>query len=410
MFEVSYGGRASADGRLTIQRVLIGIVLALLSGTLVVALVRSLSDMPRQPTIERIAIGLENPRGVAVLPDGRLLVVEAGNGLDTADPTMETGRVSVLEDLNQDGDHDDEGELTPIVSQIASYNTLTAFGTGHDEVGGAGDVVVLDDGRMFFTRDDPSDVYVPDGTGAGINVVEVSPEFRLGDNLVVRNATMNAIAHDPETELFYIVESGANRVIDVSMDGTIRTVAELSPLAHGQQAVPSGLTIDPTTGDVLVALFSGQISDYFGAVLSYMPGDSKIVRIDPTTGAQVDAIPGLTTAVDVAADELGNVFVVELTSSWPPQRMSRDFDLFDPNAAPDAGGYSRFAGSVTLYPSDGGDPVLLVSGLDSPTNITYDKGALYVSTGQGTPGRSIIGPDGLTRITGEIYRVTDYLP
>jgi hypothetical protein len=65
---------------------------------------------------------------------------------------------------------------------------------------------------------------------------------------------------------------------------------------------------------------------------------------------------------------------------------------------------------VTLYPSDGGDPVVLVSGLDSPTNITYHDGALYVSVGQGTPGRPIDGPAGLTRIVGEIYRITNVLP
>ena len=380
-----------------------------LIGALVMAIGRTLSDNPGEPTLERIATGLQNPRGVAVLPGGRLIIVEAGNGSDTDDPTMETGRVSVLEDLNRDGDHDDEGELTPVISQIPSYNTLTAFGTGHDEVGGAGDIVVLDDGRIFLTRDDPSDVYVPDGSGAGINIVEISAEFGVGENLIVRNATLNAIAHDPDAELFYVVESGANRVIEVSPDGTIRTAFDMAPLAHGQQAVPSGLTIDPTTGDVLVALFSGQIGDYFGDVLSYMPGDSKVVRVDPSDGTQSDEITGLTTAVDVAVDEFGNVFVLELTSAWPPQRMARDFDLFDPAAAPDAGGYARFGGSVTLHPVDGSDPVVLADGLDSPTNLTYEDNALYVSTGQGTPGRSIFGPEGPTRVIGEIYRITDYL-
>ena len=141
-----------------------------------------------------------------------------------------------------------------------------------------------------------------------------------------------------------------------------------------------------------------------------MPGDSKIVRVNPTTGAQAAAIEGLTTAVDVAADETGNTFVVELTSRWPPPRMARDFDLFDPNAAPDPGGYTRFAGSVTMYPADGGRPVPLATGLDSPTNITYAGGVLYVSIGQGTPGRPILGPAGLTRIVGEIYRISDFLP
>ncbi len=401
---------SSTSGRSTFRRVGIGILLAVAGAGLIVFLVWVLFDAAREPEITRIATGLENPRGVAVMPDGRLVVVEAGNGIDTDDSTLETGRVSFLEDLNRDGDYDDPGEIQPIFTQMASYNTLTAFGTGHDEVGGTGDIVLLDDGRMFITRDDPSVGYAADGSPRGINVVEVSQALDLVGNLIARNATLNAIAFDPQAELFYVVESGANRVIAVTMDGTVRNLAAFATLASGQQAVPSGIALDPTTGDLLVALFSGQIGDDSGDVLSFIPGDSKIVRVDPATGQQVDAITGLTTAVDVAVDEIGNVYVVQLTRGWPPPPMPRDFDLFDPNAAPDPGGYTRFAGSVTLYPADGSEPVTLVSGLDSPTNITYANGALYVSIGQGTPGRSIDGPGGQTRIVGEIYRITNFLP
>jgi DNA-binding beta-propeller fold protein YncE len=355
---------------------------------------------------ELVASGLQNPRGVAVLPDGRLVVVEAGNGIESQEAAQETGRVSVFDDLNGDGDYDDNGEIDPVVSQIPSYNTLTQFGTGHDEVGGAGDIVALGDGRMLLTRDDPTAGYLADGSPRGINVVELSLEAGLGDNLIVRNATMNALAYDPEAEVLYVVESGANRLIAVTPDGTIRTVAEFSELAQGQQAVPSGVTFDPATGDVLVALFSGQIGDYFGSILSFWPGDSKIVRVDPANGRQTDAITGLTTAVDVAVDEVGNAYVVELTSVWPSAKMPRDFDLFDPDAAPDPGGYTRFAGSVTMYPVDDGDPIVLANKLDLPTNITYANQALYVSVGQGTPGRPIIGPTGSTSIVGELHRIS----
>ncbi|MFW2336412.1 ScyD/ScyE family protein [Ilumatobacter sp.] len=353
----------------------------------------------------RVATGLQNPRGVAVLPDGRLVVVEAGNGIETSDRALETGRVSVFEDMNDDGDYDDPGEIEPIISQIPSYNTLTQFGTGHDEVGGVGDIVWLDDRRLLLTRDDPSQGYVADGSASGINVVELDIESGLGRNLIIRNATMNALAWDRAAEILYVVESGANRLIAVTMDGTIRVVAEFDELERGQQAVPAGVAIDPTTGDVLVALFSGQIGDYFGSVLSFWPGDARVVRVDPTTGRQTDAITGLTTAVDVAVDEAGNVFVVELTSTWPSARMPRDFDLFDPDAAPDPGGYARASGSVTLYPAGDGEPVVLANQLDQPTNITLSDDALYISLGQGTPGRMVNGPTGSTLITGELHRI-----
>jgi hypothetical protein len=63
-----------------------------------------------------------------------------------------------------------------------------------------------------------------------------------------------------------------------------------------------------------------------------------------------------------------------------------------------------------MYPADGSSPVRLAEGLDAPTNLTYHEGALYVSAGQGTPGRPIIGPEGRTHITGALYRISRFLP
>jgi sugar lactone lactonase YvrE len=353
------------------------------------------------PIIKRVATGLLNPRGIAVMPDGRLVVIEAGTGYETTDPLDDSGKLSIFDDLNNDGDYDDDGEITRIFSFIPSYNALTTFGTQHDEVGGAGDVVRLDDGRILYTHDDPFEK---------VSIVKVSPEGRNVGDLLVRDATMNAIAYDPKSEILYVVESGLNQLSAVTLDGEFRTITPFPLLAHDQQAVPSGIAFDARTDDVLVALFSGQLLDYYGTTLSFMPGDSKIVRVDPETGTQTDEIVGLTTAVDVAIDEMGNIFVVELTTVWPVALMPRGFKLYDPDAPPDAGGYARYTGRVMMYPADEGDPILLADGLDTPTNITYAKGALYVSTGQGTPGRSIIGPAGLTQIVGEIYRITNYLP
>jgi hypothetical protein len=93
--------------------------------------------------------------------------------------------------------------------------------------------------------------------------------------------------------------------------------------------------------------------------------------------------------VDVATDESGNIFVVELTTWWATPVLTYSFDLYDPSGPPDPGGYARFTGQVTMYPVDGGEPIILADRLDAPTNITYHDGSLYVSVGQGTPGRPI---------------------
>lgn len=380
----------------------------LVGGILLVLVTMAMRPTVQQITVMTIATDLRNPRGVAVFPDGRLLVAEAGDG---AGERETGGHIRVFSDDNGDGDYDDLGERTMVMCCIRGYNSLTRFGTEQDEVGGLGDVVLLEDGRVFFTQDDPLSGYVPDGHSHGIAIMGLTPapEWRRYE-VVVRNATMNALVYDPDAGGLYIAESGLNRVSAVTLDGDVTPIVEFPELAHGQQSVPAGLARDLRTGELLVALFSGQIRNYFGTVIAYMPEDARIVRLDPETGEWHDEIVGLTTAVDVTIDEVGNIYVVELATGWPAAVMPRDFPLLDPDAPPDAGGYPRFSGRVTLYPADGGSPVRLAEGLDAPTNITYDDGALYVSVGQGTPGRPIIGPEGRTRITGELYRITGFRP
>ncbi len=103
--------------------------------------------------------------------------------------------------------------------------------------------------------------------------------------------------------------------------------------------------------------------------------------MNPETGQFTDEIAGLTTAIDVAMDRTGNVFVVEMASAFVVPFPSK-FDFFDPDAPALHGGYQRFSGRITLYPADGGPPRVLADELDTPTNIAVGPdGALYVSTG-----------------------------
>ncbi len=349
-------------------------------------------------TITTVATDLQNPRGVAVLPDGRLLVAEAGTGYMGEDETENTGRLSVFEDRNDDGDFDDADERTVLLSQLAGYNILYQFQPGRDEVIGAGDVLLLDDGRILFTLDELFEK---------ISIVEVSPDFeRVGDYFVSSNGTVNALTVDPETGTVYAALSTFNALARIPPDGESEVFVEFGLLANQQQPVPAGIALDPTTGDLLVTLFSGNLWDYYGEVLSFMPGDARLVRVDPQTGDVTDVLTGLTTAVDVAVDPAGNVYVVEMTTEWPAPTMDTNFELFAPDAPPDAGGYARFSGRVSLLPADGGDPVVLADDLDQPTNITYHDGRLYVSVGQGTPGRPIWVNGERQVITGEVLMLT----
>jgi hypothetical protein len=71
--------------------------------------------------LQRVAIGLQNPRGVAVLPNGSLLVGEAGAGQN--DPVRYTGRVSVFTDKNGDGNYDDPGEIAFVLVHLPTCNS-----------------------------------------------------------------------------------------------------------------------------------------------------------------------------------------------------------------------------------------------------------------------------------------------
>jgi hypothetical protein len=56
----------------------------------------------------------------------------------------------------------------------------------------------------------------------------------------------------------------------------------------------------------------------------------------------------------------------------------------------------------------GDEPVILADNLDTPTNITYHDGLLYVSSGLGTPQRLVWTPDGIQPIEGRIYVISGF--
>ena len=360
----------------------------------------------QEPLIETVLTGLANPRGVVVLPDGSLMVAEAGSGRNTVDPQKWTGKLTHFHDANQDGDFSDEGERTLWFRHLPTYNALSVYHTWRDEVSGPGDLLRHTDGHLYLSVDGGHD---------RIGLYEISPYKRMGRNLSALS-NMTGIAFSRDHTLIYLAESTANALSSIDIaDGTRLNVTHFGALASGQQSVPTGLAVDPHSGDLLVALFSGALA-IEGETVPFIPGDSAVVRVDPETGAIEDAVLGLTTAIDVAIDGDGNIYVVEMCSG-PADPIEPTHDLFDPAQAALHGGYLRYSGRVSVFApsgqSDSGplqagvDSTILANGLDMPTNITLaPDGSLYISTGQGTPDRPIPGPDGPTTIVGEVIRIT----
>ena len=356
-------------------------------------------DPPGSPTVEVVLTGLHNPRGVGVDADGALLVAEAGLGDDARDVTDRTGTLTRFVDRNGNGFFGDTGEAEPWFEHLASYNAMNLYATGRDEVSGPSDVAIHTDGRSYLSVDGGFEEFA---------LFEISSTMSMGRNLASRS-NMTGVALSGDEETLFVSESTLNQLIEITLEtGARRRIVAFPELGSGQQSVPAGLAFDPRDGGVLVALFSGVAESGDGDFIPFVSGDSKIVRVDSLTGTVTDEIIGLTTAVDVAVDDFGNVFVVELTSGYA-DLLDHGADLFDPDAEPLHGGYVRYSGTVTMYPGNAGQPIVLARGLDAPTNITIaPDGTLYVSTGQGTPGRPIPGPDGPTRIVGEVVRIKGY--
>ena len=348
------------------------------------------------PLIETVLTGLSNPRGVVVLSDGSLMVAEAGSGRNTVDPQKWSGKLTHFQDTNNDGDFSDEGERTAWFQHLPTYNALSEYSTWRDEVSGAGDLLHHTDGHLYLSVDGGHD---------RIGLYEISPYKRMGRNLSALS-NMTGIAFSRDHSQIYVAESTANALSVITIaDGDRQKVTQFGALASGQQSVPTGVAVDPRNGDLLVALFTGSLV-VEGETIAFVPGDSVIVRVDPENGTIEDAVLGLTTAIDVAVDGDGNIYVVEMTSG-PADPIEPTHDLFDPDQPALHGGYLRFTGRVTRYAADGSEEYLLAEGLDMPTNITLVSPAeIYISTGQGTPNRPIPGPDGPTTIVGEVIRIT----
>ena len=370
---------------------------------------------PKVVTVEVVITDLENPRGVGVDKGGALLIAEAGYGEDAEPLILRTGRLTRFLDRNGDGDFDDPAEAERWLDNLFSFNSVNRYETGRDEVSGATDVLIHDDGRVLLSLDGGIDE-----TG-GTFILYVLSENGTLLREINQDSNMTGIGFAPDQLSVYASQSTHNSLIEIDLEsGQPRHIVTFEDLYSGQQAVPAGLGVDPTTGEVLVALFSGVaraegeacrfVPEVMcdGRYLPLIPTDAKVVRVDAETGAVTDEVTGLTAAVDVAVDAEGNVFVVEMAADHA-QLFHPGVDLFLADLPALHGGYIRFSGKVTMYPAGGGDPRVLAEGLDQPTNITVaPDGALYVSTGQGTPGRPIPGPDGRTVINGEVVRISGY--
>lgn len=321
--------------------------------------------------------GLNNPRGIKLKQDGKLLLVEAGNG-DAAQPF--SGRLLQFKQ-NADGGY---AEYEVLADGFRSMNMQARM--CRDEIFGLADIA-YGDGHWLLSQTD----YV-----AGSRILDVSslpPE-----PLIYSRGNLNALCYHPHRQSWLTVKPDTNQAIEFVHGQPEAVVGTLADLTGGQHAVPVTIILDQssTTDEanqpVLISLFSGELqgnADKLG--INFEKAVSQIVRLNLATAEVCTVIAGLTLATGMAFTDQGQLLVLELCDDF--------LEPMPADAVPQTawhGGFRRYSGRLLCFDLDQGTVICLARHLDTPSNLCVAGNTVYISEGMGLPGRPIANAEGQT--------------
>jgi len=334
---------------------------------------------PPGPTVEVVAEGLNSPRGIAVDDDGMIYVAQAGVAGDDCFTVGEgeeaselcfgaSGAVSMIMD----------GVVVDVVSDVTSY-TFSA-----PEFVGPQDVVVGADGAVYSIVGlgaDPADrdelgeratglgwLIEADGAGSYAPVLDVAA-YEAEANPHGEEIDSNPFSIVMTEDGWVISDAGANALLAVDSEGTITTLAvfedqmadapDFLGLPEGtqipMQAVPTGVVQGPDG-----AFYVGELTGFPFAV-----GMARVWRVMPGEEPEVYA-EGFTNIIDLAFDDEGNLFVLEMFAGGLLAGNPED--------------PTTFAGHLHMVGADGSVEEVLSEGLIAPSGMAFGPdGTLYIS-------------------------------
>ena len=336
-------------------------------------------------TLEVVASGLVNPRGLNFGPEGALYVAEAGSG--GAGPCIvnsngqlvcygATGAVTRI-DL---GDPPSQTRVVTGLPSLAGPTGASATGAHDVDFQGRGNGFVtigaaLDPARRFVDGAHPEFAAVGGRFG---QLVRFQPngKWSFDEDLAAFELLANpdggafdsnpyGILAQPGRQLF--TDAGGNSLNAVAANGSISNLAvfpnRLVPFGGGQipmQAVPTTVTVGPDG-----ALYVGQLTGF------PFPGTAANVYRVPADGGTPDIFEsGFTKIIDIAFGPDGSLYVLQITAAGGPPPQGGPGSLI--RVAPD--------GTRTTIVASGG-------GLVSPGGIAIDdSGSIYVTNRSVEPG------------------------
>ena len=278
-----------------------------------------------QDNLTVIMSGLDNPRGLALGPDGGIYVAEAGRGGNGAVVTGPEGprqfgaSGAVSRYLN--------GAQQRVITGLPSLATQTGPTPGGPAAGvsalafnSAGELYgVIGLGGVPATRD------ALGAAGSSMGQLVRLPLGGVPQNvadLLTYEATVNpdggGINANPfglvslPGGAFAVTDAGGNSLLNISSAGAISTRSVFpqrpNPLPTGPpmfDSVPTRLAVGPDG-----ALYVGELTG-----VPYPPGAANIYRIDPATGTPAVVFDGFTNVIDLAFGTDGDLYVLQISTN-----------------------------------------------------------------------------------------------
>jgi hypothetical protein len=315
-------------------------------------------DVPSaQSTVTVVMSGLDNPRGLALGPDGGLYVVEAGRGGD--------GPCQVLR--NQLQCYGPTGALSRLWrgAQERVITGLPSYAMANGEATGPHDVSFLGRGGGFLTVGFGADPALRAGfgePGASFGtLLQLRPSahesWRVLADLAGHEAAANPDGGPIDSNPYGILalpgrrlvtDAGANALLNVGANGDVSTIAVFPSRAGGR-----------TTDSVPTTVVHGPDGAYYVAELTGVPfaaGAAKVYRVVP--GHLPEIIhDGFKTIIDMEFGSDGSLYVLQHATG------------------------AFFAGPGQLIRvSPDGTRTVVVAGLTRPASVLVDAvGTIYLS-------------------------------